>query len=439
MSVWGDLPSVDQVLRRVTPLDGVPRDLVRDEIRVVLDEHRNAIRAGSPLPTELIEANVRDRLARLFDLALQPVINATGIILHTNLGRAPLPAFTAVPGYSNLEYDLVAGKRGRRDDQLEPLLRRLLGRTAIAVNNNAASVYLVLNELAAGGEVIVSRGELIEIGDGFRIPDIMKRAGVTLREIGTTNRTSIDDYRDAISEKTRLILRVHRSNFHISGFTARPSLQKMIEMARSFGVPVYEDLGSGCVVDLRPYGIDEPLVQESLAVGADVVTFSCDKLLGGPQAGIIAGDTNLVKRIRRNPMYRAFRLDKLCLQALQTTLRLLLRREWSQIPVLRMIFASKEEIRARAERVSRELRALPHSLRESESPIGGGSTPDQLLPTFVLEFHSSDATSFARRLRSGVPPVVSRIEDDKLLVDLRTISDEEEAPLISALRAAAAA
>ena len=438
MSAWSDLPSVDQVLRRVLPIDGLPRDVITDEIRSAIDERRAAIRAGSSEPKNSIEDAVRERLTQLFDLTLKPVINATGVILHTNLGRAPLPEFAPIAGYSNVEYDLVAGKRGRRDDQLAPLLERLLGHTAIAVNNNAAAVYLVLNEMAAGGEVIVSRGELIEIGDGFRIPDIMARSGGILREVGTTNRTSVDDYRQAVTDRTRVILRVYPSNFHISGFTARPSLQELTALGRERGVPVYEDLGSGCVVDLRSCGIDEPLVQESLSAGANLVTFSCDKLLGGPQAGIIAGDPELVKRVRLNPMYRAFRIDKLSVQALQTTLKLLLRRDWKSIPVLRMIFSSKEEIRARAERVSNQLQALPHILRDAESPIGGGSTPDQLLSSYVLEFQIPDPASFARRLRTGSTPVIARIENDHLLIDLRTVSDEEETPLISAILAATA-
>ncbi|MBY0373395.1 MAG: L-seryl-tRNA(Sec) selenium transferase, partial [Bryobacteraceae bacterium] len=317
---FADLPSVDQVLQRSAHLlHRFPRSLVTREIRAALEQHRAAIRAGHPLARSVDEL-VAQSLEQLATPSLRSVINATGVILHTNLGRAPLPGFVPIAGYSNLEYDLATGRRGKRDSHYAPLLEQLLGVPAIAVNNNAAATYLVLNELAQGGEVIVSRGELIEIGDGFRIPDIMERSGAILREVGTTNKTSLDDYRRAINDRTRLILRVHPSNFHITGFTAKPSLRELA----SLGVPVYEDLGSGCLADLKPYGVAEPLVGESLAAGVQILSFSCDKLLGGPQTGIIAGQPDLVARVRRNPMYRAFRPDKLIVQALSATLLLLL-------------------------------------------------------------------------------------------------------------------
>ena len=298
-------------------------------------------------------------------------------MLHTNLGRAPLPAFTPIDGYSNLEYDLISGKRGRRDAHTARLLERLLGRPAIVVNNNAAAVYLVLKELAFGHEVIVSRGELIEIGDGFRIPEIMASSGAIVREVGTTNRTHLDDYRDAINERTRLILRVHPSNFHISGFTARPELKELTGLGNERGIPVFEDLGSGCVADLRAQGIDEPLVARSLATGVNLVSFSCDKLLGGPQAGVIAGDAKLVTRLRRNPVYRALRVDKLIIQALETTLGHLIRQDWQAIPALRMMSAGLDGIRTRAERVAAALADMRASVRQDESVAGGGSLPDQ--------------------------------------------------------------
>jgi L-seryl-tRNA(Ser) seleniumtransferase len=433
------LPSVDQLLRKLAPVNGLPAEIVANEIRAVLAERRQALRDGRALMEAAVEDQVKARLDELIHLSLRRVINATGVVLHTNLGRAPLSSFTPLPGYSNLEYDLESGRRGKRDDQLSPLLDRLLGKPAIAVNNNAAAVYLVLNELASGAEVIVSRGELIEIGDGFRIPDIMLRAGAVLREVGTTNRTRLEDYRAAISDRTRLILRVHPSNFHVSGFTARPSLKELVSLGREQGIPVYEDLGSGCLIDLKAAGIAETLVGESTATGVNLVSFSCDKLLGGPQAGIIAGDAELVRRVRRNPMYRAFRIDKLIIQALQTTLHHLLRKEWQQIPTYRLILAPLEELHARAERVRTTLAGLPCELRQTESVIGGGSTPDQSQPTWVIELSPEDVVQFERDLRLAEVPVIARIERNKLILDMRTVSDEEEGLLAVAVKFAAVA
>jgi L-seryl-tRNA(Ser) seleniumtransferase len=285
--------------------------------------------------------------------------------------------------------------------------------------------------------VIVSRGELIEIGDGFRIPDIMARSGAILREVGTTNRTRLDDYRQAISERTRLILRVHPSNFHVTGFTARPELKELAALAHEHNVLLYEDLGSGCLVDLRPYGFDEPLVSDSLTAGVDLVSFSCDKLLGGPQAGIIAGKPELVRQVRRNPMYRALRIDKLILQSLQATLRYTLKQDWQSIPVMRMISMSLAEIRRRAEHVAGQLRDIPLQIRQAESPIGGGSTPGRHLPTWVIELSVPDPVSFEQRLRDAPAPVIARIEHDKILLDMRTVSEEEESALMATVRAAA--
>ncbi len=434
------LPSVDQVLRRLKRTDGLPPSLIANEVRAVLAEGRERLLAGSPANETPIEQAVEERLAALMKPSLVPVINATGVILHTNLGRAPLAEFNPIPRYSNLEYDLASGKRGKRDVHTQKLLERLLGKPALVVNNNAAAVYLVLNELASGGEVLVSRGELIEIGDGFRIPEIMARSGAVLREVGTTNRTRLNDYRQAINETTRLILRVHPSNFRISGFTARPELNELAQLGRELQIPVYEDLGSGCLVDLRSKGFDEPLVSESLSAGVNLVSFSCDKLLGGPQSGIIAGDPDLLARIRRNPMYRAFRVDKLIVESLETTLRHLIAEQWHAIPTLRMIFASLDEIRGRAERIARQLEHLAAdvtvSVRQSGSAIGGGSTPDQSLPTWVLELAVPSPAAFESRLRNAPVPVIARIERDKIILDMRTVAAEEEASLIQAIHAA---
>ena len=371
--------------------------------------------------------------------SLRPVINATGVVLHTNLGRAPLAAFPAVAtGYSNLEYDLATGRRGKRDTHTGTLLEAILGKPAVIVNNNAAALFLILNELAAGGEAIVSRGELIEIGDGFRIPEIMQRAGAQLHEVGTTNRTHIGDYRDAINERTRVLLRVHPSNFRITGFTSRPALSELIALGRERHIPVYEDLGSGCLVDLREHGIDEPLAQTSLNEGVDLISFSGDKLLGGPQAGIIAGDPALVARVRRNPLFRALRQDKLFYQAMEPTLRHILLGQYDAIPALRMIRMTPEHIRERALLLAARLGPCA-TVEAGLSVIGGGSTPDISLPTWLVVVDSSEAHSkekaatSERRLRAHNPPVIARIERDRVVLDLRTVFPGQEDDIVQAL------
>ncbi len=431
------LPSVDEVLRQLTHLKDLPHALLAAETRGVLAERRNALLNQLPYDAAPISALVEGRLKRLLTPSLRRVINATGVVLHTNLGRAPLDELRPIAGYCNLEYDLKAGKRGKRDMHACPLIERLIGRPAILVNNNAAAVYLVLRELAAGNEVIVSRGELIEIGDGFRIPEIMWQSGAILHEVGTTNRTHVDDYRRAINERTRLILRVHPSNFHQVGFTARPSPAELAALGRETGVPVYEDLGSGCLVDLRHRDIHEPLVSESFAAGINIVSFSCDKLLGGPQSGIIAGDAEFVQRVRRNPMYRALRCDKLAIETVSATLLRLLAEDWNAIPTLRMIFQSADEIRSRAERVAARLAPLHTRVREGESAIGGGSTPDQSLPTWLIEIATHDPDGLERKLRRAPVPVITRIEHDHVVADLRTVDPREEGDLIAAIQAAA--
>jgi L-seryl-tRNA(Ser) seleniumtransferase len=431
-----DLPAVHDVLARLgKTASRFPHALVIAEIRRVLDQVRAEILRsanGSDEPCD-IEKQVTRALTRLTEPSLRAVINATGVVLHTNLGRAPIGPLTILPGYSNLEYDLMTGTRGKRDVHASPLLEKLLGKPAIAVNNGAAALYLTLHELAAGYEVIVSRGELIEIGDGFRIPEIMQRSGAILNEVGTTNRTTVADYRGAITERTRLLLRVHPSNFRITGFTARPALAELVALGRERNIPVYEDLGSGCIANLKPFGIDEPLVRDSLEAGVDLVSFSGDKLLGGPQAGIITGNPELVARLRRNPMFRALRLDKLIYQAMEKTLRNLLLENWDAIPALRMIRLRSEEIRGRAERLLATTPDLHATLEPGESVIGGGSTPDQSIPTWLIVIRARDVIALERRLRTGDPPVIARIEDDRLLIDLRTVHPEEDPQLAAAL------
>jgi L-seryl-tRNA(Ser) seleniumtransferase len=429
------LPSVDEVLQHLAPLlERFPRGLVVAEIRRALAEMRAEIRAGGDTG-DPVETRVEREVARLARPSLRRVINATGVVLHTNLGRAPLAPFSPMAGYSNLEYDVESGRRGKRDVHAAELIERLFGKPGIAVNNNAAAVYLALNELAAGHEVIVSRGERIEIGDGFRIPDIMARSGAILREVGTTNRTRIEDYRDAITDRTRLLMRVHPSNFEIRGFTARPGLKDLVALARETGLRVYEDLGSGCVVDLRRFGVDEPLVSESLREGADLVSFSGDKLLGGPQAGLLVGSPELVTRLRRNPMFRALRLDKLIYQALEVTLRHVLLEQYETIPALRMIAEPAERIRERAEALLGKLPGVRAALVPGESVIGGGSTPEQSIRTWLIAVEAASVTNWEERLRRNDPPVIARIENERLLLDLRTVFPEEEDELAASLQA----
>jgi L-seryl-tRNA(Ser) seleniumtransferase len=423
-----DLPAVDEIVQALA--GRFPHRLMVDEARRLLAEWRREIAAGRAVDAAAAAGIVAHRLHQLAQPSLRRVINATGVILHTNLGRAPLPEGEPLAGYVNLEYDLATGKRGKRDAHVAGLWERLVGAPTIVVNNNAAAVYLVLHELAAGAEVIVSRGELIEIGDGFRIPDIMTRSGAILREVGTTNRTSLDDYRHAINERTRLLMRVHPSNFHQTGFTGKPTLAELAGLARERGVPLYEDLGSGCVVDLTRYGIHEPLVQDSLAAGVDLVTWSGDKLLGGPQAGLIAGRAEVVQRIRRNPMYRALRVDKLITHSMAVTLGHLLFERYDAIPALRMIRASAAEIRTRAEALAARIPGA--DVLAGESLAGGGSTPDQSLPTFLVVL-PGDAVRQERQLRAGTPPVIARILDDRLVIDLRTVFPEQEPALLAAL------
>ena len=428
-----ELPAVHEVLEQLIPwLARFPRGLVVSEIRRAIDAARAGILAGNPSGPAIL-ARVERALADLERPSLRRVINATGVVLHTNLGRAALGPLSIVAGYSNLEYDVAAGRRGRRDVHTGSLLERLVGAPGIAVNNNAAAVFLALHELAAGGEAIVSRGELIEIGDGFRIPDIMGRSGATLCEVGATNRTRIDDYRAAINHRTRLLMRVHPSNFRISGFTARPELRELVALGRERGIPVYEDLGSGCVVDLRAFGIDEPLVSDSLSAGVDLVSFSGDKLLGGPQAGILAGRHELVARLRRNPLFRTLRLDKVICQVLENTLRNLLLERWDDVPSLAMLRLTADQIRQRALGLVARAPGLRAQVIAGESVIGGGATPEQSVPTWVIAVDCANVVEAEQKLRAGDPPVVARIADGRLIFDLRTVFSAEEEILLAAL------
>jgi len=455
------IPSVDELLRlpRMVKLAGrIPRELLVEVAREVLASLRAEItgeKGVSVIP--IIPADLEDVIAReverILSRTLQPVINATGVVLHTNLGRAPLsPAIldelrqTAIR-YSNLEYDLEAGARGKRDTHTTELLMRLTGaEDAIVVNNCAAAILVVLTALANHGEVIVSRGELIEIGDGFRIPEVMAQSGAVLREVGTTNRTRAEDYERAITDKTRLLLRVHPSNFQMSGFTDKPSLAELMALSQRANIPLVEDLGSGCLVDLSEYGIQEPTVRQSVEAGISVVTCSGDKLLGGPQAGIIAGKREFVQRVRRHPLFRALRVDKLTITALEVTLAAYQRGALDEVPALAMIRMSATDIEMRSRHFIRDLtpalsmNELDLEIADGQSLAGGGSTPSQGIATKVIRLRSNrySAAQLEQRLRRGTSgtPVVARIEDERLVIDLRTVFAEQETALAEALAAA---
>jgi L-seryl-tRNA(Ser) seleniumtransferase len=451
------IPSVDEILSEFASapqtanlLQAAGRAMAVASVREVLAEVRKSARNGGvAVDTAKIYSAIARRIEEKLAPSLRAVINATGVVLHTNLGRAPLPASAAeriaasATRYSNLEYDIAAGARGKRDVHTGAALAELTGaEAAIVVNNNAAAVFLVLNTLAKGAEVIVSRGELIEIGDGFRIPEIMAESGAHLREVGSTNRTRIADYERAIGRETRLLLRVHPSNFKMVGFTERPELEELAALSRKKRIPVFEDLGSGCLTDLASAGVGEPLVRASFAAGADVVTFSGDKLLGGPQAGIIAGKKKLIERVRRNPLFRALRVDKLTIAALEATVDAYRRSSLREIPALRMIRMSGQEIQRRASAFTENLRAkLPTGatleVSAGFSVIGGGSTPEQKLPTMLVAVRSThySAVELEEKLRKSERhiPVMARIEKKTLLLDLRTVFEEQEPVLAAAL------
>jgi L-seryl-tRNA(Ser) seleniumtransferase len=431
----------------------VGRKFLTAQVRDVLARIRTEILEGNQdlapalLSTTAIEERIKQAVESSAAYSLQPVINATGVILHTNLGRAPLStamlehAAEIATQYSNLEFDLAAARRGQRDVHISSALRDLLGaESAIVVNNNAAAVLLTLNALAEGGEVIVSRGELIEIGGSFRIPEIMQKSGAVLHEVGTTNRTRISDYRSAVNENTRLLLRVHPSNFRIVGFTERPLLEEVVALGREKGIPVYEDLGSGCLVSLAGQGLrDEIPADHSIAAGVDVISFSGDKLLGGPQAGVIAGKREMVSRIRRNPLFRALRVDKLTYAILETTLLAYRQEQYHHVPTLRMIQITAAEIEGRAHRLMKEIPLRPGGLEweivGGDSVIGGGSAPGYGLPTRLIALrHGRDSTVvLERKLLARRPPVIGRVEADTVLLDLRTVLPNQEASLADAL------
>ena len=453
------IPSVDEILSRseITDLLKIhPRTVVVEAIRKGLGRLRSEILKTEDL-SDLEDAffsfeNLYPLFQREIALQIQPrlrrVINATGVVIHTNLGRSPLHPSALqhmvdiAKNYSNLEYDLDLGERGSRYTHVEGILCRLSGaESAMVVNNNAGAVLLALNTIAEGKEVIVSRGELVEIGGAFRIPDVMKRSGAFLREVGTTNRTYLSDYQKAIGPQTALLLKVHTSNFRVMGFTSDTSLQDLVQLGKQDHLPVMHDLGSGCFVDLSQYGLErEPTVQEAIQTGADVVTVSGDKLLGGPQAGIILGKKDILDLIKINPLTRALRIDKLTLAALESTLLLYLdgKMAMEEIPTLRMLSLDTRRLKRRGRRLLKRLsgiidKRVTFTLREDVSQVGGGALPLQELPTMVVAIKSLDfsVNSLEENLRKGDPPVISRISKDELILDMRTVFDEE-IPILAA-------
>ena len=447
------LPGVDRLLA-TEPLAAAGATqghaLAVDAARAVLANARERAALGSPLPSE---AELAEDAARRLEVTargtLQPVINATGVIIHTNLGRAPLSyaarrAMEATAaGYSNLEYNLDAGERGSRYTHAEQLLCRLTGaEAALVVNNNAGAVFLILTALARGHHVVISRGQLVEIGGGFRIPDVLRQSGASLVEVGTTNRTHLSDFQEAIGPETALLLRVHSSNFKQIGFTAEVSLADMVTLAHGIGLPVVDDLGSGTLLDTARYGLSaEPTVQDSVTAGADLVTFSGDKLLGGPQAGLIVGRADLIAKLRQHPLTRALRVDKSTLAALQATLLHYARGDAErEVPVWRMIATPLEELAARSADLAAGLCAagIPTTVVQATSTVGGGALPGETLPTWATAVATASPDALAAALRRGEPPVVGRIVEGQLLLDLRTVPSEADDTLRRAVIHAAA-
>jgi L-seryl-tRNA(Ser) seleniumtransferase len=442
------LPSVDVLLQDHTLRALEQRyghTLVVEACRAALDAARQRILAGAdaPMPALLVD-DIRERVEHAARPSLLPVINATGVIIHTNLGRAPLSEETiaamqrVAQGYSNLEYDLTAGERGSRYVHAETLLKRLTGaEAALVVNNNAAAVLLILATFARGKQVVISRGQLVEIGGGFRIPEVMQQSGATLVEVGTTNRTYLSDYARAINEHTAILMRVHASNFRLIGFTHQPTLNELATLAHEKNVLCVDDLGSGALLDTRAYGLaHEPMPQESLAAGADLVAFSGDKLLGAPQAGIILGKKTLIDTLKKQPLTRALRVDKVTLAGLQATLLHYLKNEATRkIPIWIMITTTRETLDARATRWAERLRAahLDATVIDAESTIGGGSLPGETLPTRAVALTVASPDAFAARLRAHTPPILARIEADRIVLDPRTVLPNEEETLLSGI------
>lgn len=458
------IPSVDELLSKeeIKDLSSIyPRPVIVEAIRRGLGILRREILEQSD-PTKIndhlftfdyIFPIIKREISMQVQTRLRPLINATGVVIHTNLGRAPLHPeaikhmVEVSKGYSNLEYDLKIGERGDRHSHVEEVLCRLTGaESAMVVNNNAGAVLLSLNTIAEGREVIISRGELVEIGGSFRIPDVMRRSGAILHEVGTTNRTYLGDYKRAIGPNTALLLKVHTSNFRVIGFTSEVSLEELVQLGEENKLPVMEDLGSGCLIELERFGLGkEPTVQEAIKTGVDLITFSGDKLLGGPQAGIILGKKDIIESVKKNPLTRALRIDKLTLASLESTLLIYLdqKRAIKEIPVLRMLTTDIKLLKARGRRLMNKLskkmnKDIQMSLKEDISQVGGGALPLQKLPTVVLSIKplSFSVNTLEEKLRMREPPIISRIQKNELILDMRTVSDEEIPSLASGIQRA---
>jgi L-seryl-tRNA(Ser) seleniumtransferase len=451
MEALRQIPPVNEILQaeELAPF----RDILGESfVAAILEKVLSGVRKGLAESknvtarvelTSRIALEVAEEIKKALRPSLRRVINASGVILHTNLGRAPLPQAAidhlreVSTGYSNLELDLEKGTRGKRDVHVQQILQRLLGcEAAIVVNNNAAAVFLVLNTFGEGGDVIVSRGEQVEIGGSFRIPDVMTKSGAHLREVGTTNRTRISDYEKAINEHTRLLLRVHPSNFRMVGFTERPSLSSFADLGKTRNIPTFEDLGSGCIADLESLGVrDEPLATESIRAGIDIISFSGDKLLGGPQAGIIAGKKFYVEKVRQNPLFRALRVDKLTISVLEVVLQSYLQGRVEDIPIWRLLRASEATLRERVEAFAKRAGDITRPV-QLNSIFGGGSVPETSVPSWGVALYIpglSDA-ELEKRLRSSNPPIIARVENNRVILDFRTIFETDEKDLLEILR-----
>jgi L-seryl-tRNA(Ser) seleniumtransferase len=452
-----DLPSVDEILKSeqgLAWLHKYPRRYVLQGIREGIDRSRKEILEGlSAGPSaEVMMDGIEDTIRRLSAYSLIPLINATGVVIHTNLGRSVLSSRAlenirrVAESYSNLEYDIGKGKRGKRYTHIKRILREVTGaEDALIVNNNAAAVLLCLNALSKGKEVIVSRGELVEIGGSFRMPDVMASSGAILREVGTTNKTHLYDYEKAINENTSMILKIHKSNFRIVGFTEEVSIEDLVRLGGKHQIPVMYDLGSGCLIDFRQFGIyDEPSVKEIVKTGVDLTTFSGDKLLGGPQGGVIVGAKKYIERIQKNPMTRAMRIDKLTLAGFEATLMEYVDEEKvvENIPTLRMLLQKPEEIKRRANKISRRLKSeikdADIRIMQDSSRAGGGALPEMDLPTYVVAIKSDQISvnELEEKLRKGDPPIITRIKGDSLIIDARTVMDKDHEVLVKGIKSA---